>query len=97
MFCLIPHVLFLTVHHSTLVPVDYPTPLQDGVSIFWVYHEVPDGVASSEMHFNPMFSADVLAAFTHVFEGVDSTELCRQVVVTVPVQVQVCMCGLSIY
>ena len=36
----------------------------DDVPIFGVYQEIPDGIASSELHFNPMFSADVLAAFT---------------------------------
>ena len=29
-----------------------------------MYQEVPDGLASSEIYFNTMFSADVLAAFT---------------------------------
>ena len=32
-----------------------------------------------------------------VFKSVDSTKLGRQVVVTVPLQVQICMCGLSIH
>ena len=59
-----PNVLLLTVHPATLVPVDHTTFLQDGVPIFGVYQEVPDGIASFEIHFNPMFSADVLAAFT---------------------------------
>ena len=61
----------LTVHPSTLVPVDHSTLLQDGVPIFGVYQEVPDGVASSEIHFNPMFSADVFAAFTHALHRWD--------------------------
>ena len=30
-----------------------------------MYQEVFDGVASFEMYSNPMFSADVLATFTH--------------------------------
>ena len=33
-----------------------------------MYQEVLDGVASFEIHFNPMFSADVLAALTHAFD-----------------------------
>ena len=59
-----PSVLFLTVHPSSLLPVDHTTFLQDGVPIFGMYQEVPDGVAPSEIHFNPMFSADVPAAFS---------------------------------
>ena len=52
------------VHPFTFVPVDVSALLQDGVPIFGVYQETPDGVASSEMYFNPMISADVLLAFT---------------------------------
>ena len=33
----------------------------------------------------------------HVFKGVDNTKLGRQVVVTVPLQVQICICGLFVY
>ena len=32
-----------------------------------MYQEVLDGTAPFEMHFNTMFPADVLAAFTHSF------------------------------
>ena len=35
------------------------------VSIFVVYQEVLDGVASFEVHFNAIFPADVLVALTH--------------------------------
>ena len=35
--------------------------------MFGVYQEVLDSIASFEIHFNPMFSADVLAALTHTF------------------------------
>ena len=148
-----PSILFFTVHPSTLVPVDHSTLLQYGFLVFRVYQEVPDGIASSEIHFYPMFPADVLAAFAHalyvsdhyvgllllvllfllipclffflfclmltlfkahagylhllkallrwssssckrwwleqtvlaLFDGIDNTELCRQVIVTVPV------------
>ena len=38
------------------------------VSILGVYQGVLDGIASFEIHFNPMFSADVLAAFTHALD-----------------------------
>ena len=31
------------------------------------------------------------------FKGVNNTELCRQVVMTFPMQVQICMCGLSVH
>ena len=51
-------------HPVTLVPVDHTTFLQDGVPIFGVYQEVPDGIASSEIQLNPTFSANVHAAFT---------------------------------
>ena len=33
-----------------------------------MYQEVLDGVVSFEMHFNPMFSADNLAALTHALD-----------------------------
>ena len=41
-----PNIFFITVHPATPEPVDHSTLLQDGVSIFGVYQEVLDGVAS---------------------------------------------------
>ena len=61
------YVLFLTVHPATLISINHPTYLEDGVSVLGVYQEVLDGTATSEMHFNTMFSVDALAAFTHSF------------------------------
>ena len=37
------------------------------VSVLWVYQKVLEGAAFFEMHFNTMFPANVLAAFTHSF------------------------------
>ena len=37
------------------------------MSVLGVYQEVLDHIASSEMHLNTTFSANVLAAFTHSF------------------------------
>ena len=50
-----------------LISVNHPTFLEDGIFVLRMYHEVFDGTASFEMHFNTMFLADVLAGFTHSF------------------------------
>ena len=52
---------------ATLVSVNHHTLLEDGVSVLRMYQEVLDGTPSFKMHFNTMFLADVLAAFTHAF------------------------------
>ena len=36
--------------------------------VLGVHQEVLDGIASFEIHFNPMFSADVSAALTHALD-----------------------------
>ena len=66
------NIFFITVHPATPEPVDHPTLLQDGVSIFGVYQEVLDDVASFEKHFYPMFSAAVFAALTLALDGWDN-------------------------
>ena len=53
------------------IPVNYYTLLQYGVLVFRTYQEVSDGITSSEIHFYPMFPADVLAAFTHALYAWD--------------------------
>ena len=53
--------------YSSIYIYKSPQFLEGGVSVLGVYQEVFDGTASSEMHLNTMFSADVLAAFTHSF------------------------------
>ena len=63
-----PNIFFITVHPATPEPLDHSTPLQDGISIFGLYQEVLDGVASFEKHFYPMFPADVFAALTHALD-----------------------------
>ena len=60
-----PNVFFFTVYPVTLESVDHSILLQDCISIFGVYQEVLDCTATFEIHLHPMFSADVLAAFTH--------------------------------
>ena len=67
-----PNIFFITVHPATPKPVDHSTLLQDGISIFGVYQEVLDGVASFEKYFYPMFSADVFAALTHALDVWDN-------------------------
>ena len=44
--------------------VDHSILLHDVIFVLGVHQEVPDGMASFEIHFNSMFSADVLAALT---------------------------------
>ena len=63
-----PNVFFFTVYPATPEPVDHSTLLQDCISISGVYQEVLDCVATFEIHLHPMFSADVLAAFTHALD-----------------------------
>ena len=60
-----PNILFLTVHSATVVSADHPIFLKDDVFIFGVYQGGLDGIASFEVHFNTIFSADVLAVLTH--------------------------------
>ena len=62
-----PNIFFFIVQLATLVSVNHPTVLTAGVSLFRVYQEVLDGTAFFEIHFNTMFPADVLVAFTHAF------------------------------
>ena len=47
------------------IPVDHSTLLQYSVLVFRVYQEVSVGIASSKIHFYPMFRIDVLAAIAH--------------------------------
>ena len=53
--------------------------MQDVIYVLGVHQEVPDGMASIEIHFNPMFSVDVLAALTH---ALDIWDHCMRLVVT---------------
>ena len=72
MFCQIPNIFFITVHPATPEHVDHSTLLQDSISIFEVYQEVLDGVASFEKHLYPMFSVDVFATLTHALDVWDN-------------------------
>ena len=44
------------------------TILQDVIFVLGVHKEVLAGIASFEIHFNPMFSADVFVALTHALD-----------------------------
>ena len=63
-----PRIFFITVHPATPQSVDHSTLLQDVIFVFGVHQEVLDGMASFEIHFNPIFSADVFAALTHALD-----------------------------
>ena len=54
-FCLIPNIFFYTVCSVTLVSVNHPTLLEDGVFDLRVSQEILDDTASFEMLFNPCF------------------------------------------
>ena len=65
MFCLIPQCIPLhspPFHTCTYRSLQF---LAGWCPYLWAVPEVPDGVASFEIHFNPMFSANDFAAFTH--------------------------------
>ena len=57
---------------ATLKPMDHSTLLQDGISVFWAYQEVLDGITSFEVHINPMLSTNVLTALPHALNVWDN-------------------------
>ena len=59
-----PYEFFITVHPATPDSVNHSTLLQDVIFVLGVHVQVLDGMAPLEIHSNPMFSADVLAALT---------------------------------
>ena len=67
-----PNVFFITFHSATPEPADHSTLLHNGISVFGVYQEVLDGVASFEIHFHPMFYADGFAALIHALDVWDN-------------------------
>ena len=65
--CRFTKVLFITLNLDTLVPVDHPNLLCDGISISGVHQEVLDGSCSFEMYLYPMFVADDLDTLIESF------------------------------
>ena len=77
-----PNIFFFTVYPATLISVDHPTFLEDGVFVLKMYQEIPDGTASFKVDSNAMFPADGVAAVTHScnighhYLGLDVAESC---------------------
>ena len=59
--------IFFTGHPATLVSIDDPTFLEDGVFVLWAHQEISDGLAILVMHLDFIFAADVIATFTIPF------------------------------
>ena len=68
-----------------------------------VYQEVLDGIASFEVHFNTMFSADLLAALTHTlniwdnYVGLVVVTACVVLVITSPLVSSIVVLLLYVY
>ena len=60
------NVVFITLHPVTFVSVDDSTFLLYRIFIFGSHQEVLDGSASFEVHFHPIFAANLLNALTEL-------------------------------